>query len=1112
MGSSSALPLQILRSYYPIVDTLGEYLEGAVALESGQLGLFHETDSRAYRRLLQTCLVASRGDRPVSRSMKVAPGMGHLREVVERAQIKLLTKPSGGNVMTAGYRLNPGRRGHSGPIGPPLENYFINTMTTVFEASEWIALYERLGTDIIFHLLTETSLFIGLPNDCYCQLTGEPIMNMKLPEGLTRDVANDPAHETADGGRKRSAQPHPDERPAKRLKLDQATTKHVLGNKATDSGVEKRTPADIPISRARLFFSRPTRSTRPERIAFGLPKHHVFNKVDALYPSSDPTQFDLRKQLEKARHTAKYIFPRQYGLPNPFVAQTQGREATYNVSDADREAQIKALGPCKTPKRLKDAVVLVERTIWRHSKCGYKALLDKMCPTKLRAKEHEPLNESVILEMMSETHSQALQTQPPWPSNEISVDSEGRSIVAAGVSFTTAQVRQKPRFAEFMCSYAEVFRFAVIVTKTVIPMAFWGSEYNFKLITKHIRTFIALRRYETLTLHHLLRRLRTSDCAWLASCVSPRQTRVAVSDALKRQALLADFVFWFFDGFLLPLLRAHFYVTESGAFRNRVLYFRHDDWETLCRPLVERLCGETFQKLSQHDAEEILRRRKLGFSFVRLLPKETGVRPIVNLRRKKTGTGQYAQSINQILKAAFLVLQYEKNTRAALFGASVLGPNELYMKMKGFKARLTQKYPHGNFPKLYFVKLDVQACFDTIEQTKLLSILRDVLSEDAYLIQRHGQVGVTTGHIHRRFVKRAMPAGDDHPHFLQHATRLADALRHVLFADQVTYPTVSRAEILEQLEQHITDNIVKIGSDYYRQVVGIPQGSVLSTLLCSFFYGDLEKRKLKFTDQQESVLLRLVDDYLYITTSLTDAQQFLSVMKKGHPEYGCFVSKEKTLTNFEDGTLGNIVDPAQRYFPWCGLLIDMRDLSVSKDYSRYNDTFLSDSLTVDRSRRPGARFTQKMLQLSQFTSHIIFSDPALNTADTVHRNIYQNFLISAMKMHHYIHSWKLDAEKHASFLLSTIHQMIRYTHSTMRNKAQGRVSRAVGGQFITERNVVVWLGTHAFHAVLSRKSHGYDRVLKSLAFELGLARSKRMRRRLGRTLKEAQGLFSVLSF
>jgi len=36
----------------------------------------------------------------------------------------------------------------------------------------------------------------------------------------------------------------------------------------------------------------------------------------------------------------------------------------------------------------------------------------------------------------------------------------------------------------------------------------------------------------------------------------------------------------------------------------------------------------------QEEAENMLRHRKLGFSFVRLLPKETGVRPIVNLSKK----------------------------------------------------------------------------------------------------------------------------------------------------------------------------------------------------------------------------------------------------------------------------------------------------------------------------------------------------------------------------------------------------------------------------------------------------------------------------------------------
>ena len=128
---------------------------------------------------------------------------------------------------------------------------------------------------------------------------------------------------------------------------------------------------------------------------------------------------------------------------------------------------------------------------------------------------------------------------------------------------------------------------------------FFVSPFAYSNRHIDIKTFISLRRYETLSLHTLLQGLRTSDCDWLALPDARNRTRVPVSDSLKRRELLEDFIFWYFDGFLLPLLKAHFYITESGAFRNRVLYFRHDDWETLCKPLVEKLCGETFQKLSQ---------------------------------------------------------------------------------------------------------------------------------------------------------------------------------------------------------------------------------------------------------------------------------------------------------------------------------------------------------------------------------------------------------------------------------------------------------------------------------------------------------------------------------
>ncbi|KAG7444681.1 uncharacterized protein BT62DRAFT_899516, partial [Guyanagaster necrorhizus] len=50
-----------------------------------------------------------------------------------------------------------------------------------------------------------------------------------------------------------------------------------------------------------------------------------------------------------------------------------------------------------------------------------------------------------------------------------------------------------------------------------------------------------------------------------------------------------------------------------------------------------------------------------------------------------------------------------------------------------------------------------------------------------------------------------------------------------------------------------------------------------------------------------------------ITVSLTHAREFLCMMNEGHPEYGCFISKEKTMTNFDYGHhVLNVTNPHQQ--------------------------------------------------------------------------------------------------------------------------------------------------------------------------------------------------------
>lgn len=40
-----------------------------------------------------------------------------------------------------------------------------------------------------------------------------------------------------------------------------------------------------------------------------------------------------------------------------------------------------------------------------------------------------------------------------------------------------------------------------------------------------------------------------------------------------------------------------FYVTDTATHQNRPLYFRQDDWSTLCAPLLKQLGDSVFEKV-----------------------------------------------------------------------------------------------------------------------------------------------------------------------------------------------------------------------------------------------------------------------------------------------------------------------------------------------------------------------------------------------------------------------------------------------------------------------------------------------------------------------------------
>jgi hypothetical protein len=79
----------------------------------------------------------------------------------------------------------------------------------------------------MLHLLTEASIFVPLPNECLCQLTGMPLVFLPSP---AIDLANsESAAPASSEERKRKAEPHL-EAPStkKRLQITPRGSKWVL--------------------------------------------------------------------------------------------------------------------------------------------------------------------------------------------------------------------------------------------------------------------------------------------------------------------------------------------------------------------------------------------------------------------------------------------------------------------------------------------------------------------------------------------------------------------------------------------------------------------------------------------------------------------------------------------------------------------------------------------------------------------------------------------------------------------------------------------------------------------------------------------------------------------
>ncbi|KAJ2547507.1 Telomerase reverse transcriptase [Coemansia sp. RSA 1933] len=952
----------------------------------------------------------------------------------------------------------------------------------------WAVLLDRTGTGAMMYLLQKTSIFVLLCNNSYSQICGVPLVKMDAPPPdrirvpvISSILSPEPQRKKRRRGVQSSAHITVQAKRPKAWSADapshsspsDANVSNDLADAASENVPEatasnkRLRPGDIVIDRGRMLYSTPRLAQH--KVRWDLPPDfplsacktadELVKQMLVMMPdtTAEPPQAlrTLCGRMLKLYKKFQFRFHLFKKCPAPWQVKGSGFNAatfTATFSDSPFDSDDEELGTDRSDGRMPFRNKNLE-TAESHTASG------------------SP-DDNV-------SQQQQQQQQPASPSYEQATGLQNTQGERCSRHSDNGGVQTS--VVDMSNTHSQVFAFLQLCIRRVVPHGLVGGRGNHRQLYKAVRDLVRLGRHDSLLLGRVMQGFKVGEAAvWL----DPRDGNAA--------DMLACVVHWVVSQFALLIVRSFFYATEASLHGNRLFYFRNDVWSTITRDAWRSLVPDMFvpKPLSQA-LQEGKGWQRFGYSRMRLMPKKTGFRIIANLGQSfvmkqalRTTAGSSTRnhshkeinipSANKVLSNALAALNCIRKSNPELFGSAVFGFADIHARLDRFKqARIR---PQGRLldpAGVFIAKVDIRRAFDTIPQQKLLDLLQDQLPDEEYAVSKYWTVSPSFGRYRKAFLKHAVPSSKAET-FDRLAHSLSKDAKQLVFGDLSETEFIDTRTICSLVEEHITQNTIKTALGLLRQKRGIPQGSVLSSHLCSFLYGQMEREHLRgIIDTEKTVVLRIVDDFLVISTERAQAEAFLDVMYRGVPGYGCEINKSKTLANFDYSVAGRTVQraPHGRLFPWCGMLVDARTLDVYADYARQaNGPGIEWTVSVGASRSPGFALRQRVLASVRVRVHKLYMDSAFNSREAVLVSLFQNFVFSAKKFH-VICGHMLAHRNNQAFLAGVIESAVVLVYTLLRAKC--------GSKDIAPEDVAC-LGLLAFRSVLARKQTQHAALLALL--------------------------------
>ncbi|ERN05303.1 hypothetical protein AMTR_s00007p00154760 [Amborella trichopoda] len=702
---------------------------------------------------------------------------------------------------------------------------------SIMSSRAWIQLLSRIGDSYMVHILRHVSIFLPLSGGNLLQMTGPPISNSQQLVKGTASISYVSQLNIENRGVNLGMLVKSDcglkDRAGVKRKRDTTTLQLNSSFGTCPSSVSETTTIDNKQRKRKRPFSFQRRKLHGKGFC---PSHDEDISATTITSSrpgfpieevemrcfcslvwkvnqrvSSMTKIDRQGLLHDPSVSPCAVFPPGHIL-NKLKPNRSGAisliKLIFSLPD-DFDSHVNYVSDCPFGSPLLHTLMkFLKILIHNAQRCQYQILLRRHCPLPIVKKNRKKLSDSFIGEKGG-TPFQLSQRARPLRESSREVICNTNEICSEK---TPKLAGEQSKLNGSYSKYEQVASFVWAVCRSVIPVELLGSSKNWRSLKRNIAKFVQLRRFENFNLQQCMFQLKLSCFPWLSkrttttSCCTCTETFIdshttrsgppelfnglqGLQDVVTKRKLrtlhkklLDCWVYWIFSSFVVPLLRAHFYVTESQWGRQKVFYYRKSVWRQITKKGIDCLKENNFEVFTSTSQEEIFLERSLGFSRLRFIPKDDGVRPISHLsapckarlplrkscpedsylRRKKViaksgnpqrrdsrlkSNGISFKSVNFVLRDVHSLLKAIMVGHQEQLGSSVFDYNDVYKQLVPFISSL--RLGSMSLPKLYIIVSDVSKAFDAIDQDKLFGIMEWILNKDEYPLEQYKKVSCT---------------------------------------------------------------------------------------------------------------------------------------------------------------------------------------------------------------------------------------------------------------------------------------------------------------------------------------------------------------------------------